>query len=216
MNIDFYRSIALETIVYLIRSRAWHVILNISLFSCLYIATLVAGYQGINQGFGWIWAVVAVIAAMGFRLSLPLVVAAYIHAMNAWGWPLAMAALFATGPQIWLWIEQQLSYARLLKSPWPRELHLIFIGSLMRPLFVVRLVAGFEGIENGMSLFWAVVAIAALAFLRFDLPLVAGAFYHATNAWSWHPAMALLFATALDICVLVKNSTLGGTLKIGR
>jgi len=32
MNIDFYRSIGLETIVYLIRSRAWHVILNISLF----------------------------------------------------------------------------------------------------------------------------------------------------------------------------------------
>jgi len=86
----------------------------------------------------------------------------------------------------------------------------------MRPLFVVRLVAGFEGIENGMSMFWAVVAIAALAFLRFDLPLVAGAFYHATNAWSWHPAMALLFATALDICVLLKKSTLGGTLKIGR
>jgi len=100
MNIDFYRLIALETIVYLIHSRAWHVILNISLFSCLYIATLVAGYQGINRGFGWIWAVVAVIAAMGFRLSLPLVVAAYIHAMNAWGWPLAMAALFATALDI--------------------------------------------------------------------------------------------------------------------
>jgi hypothetical protein len=177
MNIDFNRSIALETIVYLIRSRAWHVILNISLFSCLYLATLVAGFQGINQGFGWIWAVVAVIAAMGFRFSLPLVVAAYIHAMNAWGWPLAMAALFATGPQIWLWIEQQLSYARLLKSPWPRELHWILIGSLVRTLYVVWLVAGFEGLENRMSFVSAVLAVAAHAFLCFDLPLVAGAFF---------------------------------------
>lgn len=212
----FFRSIALETIVYFYRSRAWHVILVISLFQCLYLATLVAGFQGIANGFGWAWAFVAVIAAIGLRLSMPLMVAAYIHAMNAWGWPLAMAALFATGPQIWIWIEQQLFYARLLRSPWPRELYWILLGSLMRLLFFVRLVAGFEGIENGIGFFWAVVAVAALVFLRLDLPLVAGAFFHATNAWSWHPAMAMLFATGLDICVLIKQYMLGRLLKIGR
>ena len=117
MNIDFYRSIGLETIVYLIRSRAWHVILNISLFSCLYIDTLVAGYQGINQGFGWIWAVVAVIAAMGFRLNLPLVVAAYIHAMNAWNWHPAMAVLFATSLQICVLIRDR---EYVLRECWRR------------------------------------------------------------------------------------------------
>ena len=101
MNLDFFRSRALY--------------LDASLFVCLYLARLMAGFKGIENRFGWAWAVVALTAAMGFRLSRPLVVAAYIHAMNPWGWPLAMAALFATGPQIWLLIEQQLSYVKLLK-----------------------------------------------------------------------------------------------------
>jgi hypothetical protein len=171
---------------------------------CLYLAMLVAGFQGIANSFGWVRAVVAVIAAMGFRLSRPLVVAAYIHAMNPWGWPLAMAAMFATGPQIWLLIEQQLWYVKLLKQPWPKELYWILTGSLVRTLYIVWLVAGFEGIENRMS-FSAVLVVAAHAFLCFDLSLVAGALFHATNAWNWHLAMAVLFATGLHICVLIRD-----------
>lgn len=216
MNLRFYRSIELYTIFNLFRSRLWYRILYFGLFSCLYFATLVTGFLGIANGFGWVWAVVAVIAAMGFRLSLPLVVATCIYAMNAWGWPLAMAALFATGPQILLWIEQHFSYDTLLKSSWPRELVWVLFGCLLIPLFVVRLVAGFEGVVNGMGIYWAVLAVAALGLLRFDLPLVIGAYFHATNAWSWHPAMAVLFAISLDICVLSRHYLLAGTQKLGR
>jgi len=78
---------------------------------------LVAGFQGIENGFGWVWAVVAVIAAMGFRLSLPLVVAAYIHAINAWGWPLAMAALIVTGLHICVLIRDR---EYVLRECWRR------------------------------------------------------------------------------------------------
>jgi len=92
-------------------------ILSFSLFTRLYHAMLVAGLQGIANGFGWVWAVVAVIAAMGFRLSLPLVVAAYIHAMNPWDWPLAMAVLFATGLHICVLIRDR---EYVLRECWRR------------------------------------------------------------------------------------------------
>jgi hypothetical protein len=216
MSFRFYRSIELYTIFNLFRSRAWYRLFYFGLFACLYLATLAAGFQGIANGFGWFWAVVAVIAAMGFRLNLPLVVATYIYAMNDWGWSMAMAAMFATGPQILLWIEQHFSHDTLLKSSWPRELCWILVGCLLIPLFLVKLVAGFEGIENGVGFYWAVLAVAALGLIRFDLPLVVGAYFHATNAWSWHPAMAVLFAIALDICVLIRQYLLPGMQRIGR
>lgn len=212
----FYFNIVTEAVVYLFRHRAWHIVLPVTLFSSLYLATLVAGFQGIANGFGWGWAVVALIAALGFRLSLPLNVSAYIHAMNAWGFPWAMAVAFATGPLVLIWIENQLSYARTLGSPWRRELCFILIGSLMHPLFFVRLVAGFQGIESGMNQFWAVAAVASLFVFRVDLPLVAGAYFYATNTWSWHPAMAVLFATSLDIYKLVMRYMTVRMLKMGR
>jgi len=92
-------------------------ILSFSLFTCLYLAMLVAGFQGIANGYGWVWAVMAVIAAMGSRLSLPLVVAACVHAMNAWGWPLAMAALFATSLHICVLIRDR---EYVLRECWRR------------------------------------------------------------------------------------------------
>ena len=92
-------------------------ILSFSLFTCLYLAMLVAGFQGIANGYGWVLAVMAVITAMGFRLSLPLVVAAFIHAMNAWNWHPAMAVLFATSLHICVLIRDR---EYVLRECWRR------------------------------------------------------------------------------------------------
>jgi hypothetical protein len=50
-----------------------------------------------------------------------------------------------------------------------------------------------------MGLIWAVVAVAAL-MCRFRIGLFGiGACFHATNAWGWNPAMAVLFAAGPTI-----------------
>jgi hypothetical protein len=91
MNLSFFRSRALS--------------LGTSLFICLFIARLMAGFQGIANGFGWGWALLALIAAIGFHLTEPMIIAAFVHAINAWHWHPAMAALFVTGPIICLLVR---------------------------------------------------------------------------------------------------------------
>ena len=184
-----------------LRSRALH--LGASLFMCLYLARLMAGFQGIENGFGWAWAVVALIAAMVFHLTEPIIIAAYIYTAKAWHWHHAISALFATSPVILLGIYHYFSHPKARQSSWSAELTSIFLFILMLCLGVAMSAAGFEGIENGIGLVWAVVAIAAFTFFRFDLPLGAGAYFHATNAWNWHPAIAVLFVAGPIICLLI-------------
>ena len=190
MNFHFFRSRALYP--------------GASLFMCLYLARLIAGFQGVDFGLGLFWAaVVAVTAGKGSRLLIyPLAIPAYIHAVNSWNWHPAISALFATSPEILIGIEQYLSNAKDLRRSWSAELISIPIFILAKCLNVAWLSAGFEGIANSMGLPWALVAAAALVF-RFDLPLFVGAYIHATNAWNWHPAIAVLFVMGSTICALL-------------
>ena len=59
------------------------------------IAQLAAGFDGIEQGIGSFWAWAALVAALGFRFTLPITIGAFFGAMNVWGWHWALAALFA-------------------------------------------------------------------------------------------------------------------------
>ena len=65
------------------------------LFIVYGIAQMVAGYIGIDFHFGSIWAVVAIIATMMFRFTLPITIGAFFGAMEVWGWHWGLAALFA-------------------------------------------------------------------------------------------------------------------------
>ena len=59
------------------------------------IAQIVAGYVGIEDGLGTLWAWGAVVIGLLFRFTLPLTIGAFFGAMNVWGWHWALAALFA-------------------------------------------------------------------------------------------------------------------------
>ncbi len=63
-------------------------------FMAFGISQLVAGYEGIAQGLGHIWAVAALVAALAFRFTLPITVGAFFGAMHVWGWPWFAALLF--------------------------------------------------------------------------------------------------------------------------
>jgi hypothetical protein len=64
-------------------------------FFAFAIAQIAAGYAGIDQGIGHIWAIIAVFAAVLFRFTLPITVGAFFGAMSVWGWHWAYALLFA-------------------------------------------------------------------------------------------------------------------------
>lgn len=64
-------------------------------FMAFGIAHLIAGFAGIEQGIGSIWAWIALFAALALRFTLPITVGAFFGAMNVWGWHWALAALFA-------------------------------------------------------------------------------------------------------------------------
>jgi hypothetical protein len=64
-------------------------------FFILGIAQVVAGYAGISQGIGTIWAIAAVAVAFLFRFTLPLTIGSFFGAMNVWGWNWFASALFA-------------------------------------------------------------------------------------------------------------------------
>ena len=51
---------------------------------CLYIAVLVAGFEGIKKSFGLFWAVVAIATLFCRQPPIALACGAAIHAMNAW------------------------------------------------------------------------------------------------------------------------------------
>ena len=54
-----------------------------------------AGWAGIEDSFGWGWGVAAILAALLFRFTLPIVVGAFLCAKNIWGWHWFFAAVFA-------------------------------------------------------------------------------------------------------------------------
>lgn len=71
-------------------------------FSVLYIGFIAFGvfqmwaaWLGITSQIGPSWAVGAIILAIIFRTSLPILVGAFLGALNVWGWHWALAALFA-------------------------------------------------------------------------------------------------------------------------
>jgi hypothetical protein len=74
----------LTLISYSLRTGAWHLILGVSMAWCLYIAVLVAGFEGIKNSFGLFWAVVAIATLFCRQPAIALAGGAAIHAMNAW------------------------------------------------------------------------------------------------------------------------------------
>lgn len=64
-------------------------------FMAFGIAQLVAGFVGIEDGLGVVWAWVALVAALMFRFTLPITVGSFFGALNVWGWHWAFAGLFA-------------------------------------------------------------------------------------------------------------------------
>lgn len=72
-------------------------------------AQLFAGFVGIEDGLGMLWAWVALVAALIFRFTLPITVGSFFGAMNVWGWHWAAAALFAA-PGLLLIVPGVLAY----------------------------------------------------------------------------------------------------------
>jgi hypothetical protein len=183
-------------------------VVSLSVYTCLYFTKLAAGFQGISHSIGFLWAIVAIVA-QAYRVTLPLTVAAYWHAMVAWGWHPAIAVLLATLPETWVEIEQFTSLARIgaRRTLWPGECAWVLSTIPWRCFQVAVLVAGFQGIHNSAGFPYAILAVAALLTCRFDLPLTVGAYLHATHAWGWHPAMAVLFAAGPTLCLLFRLFT---------
>lgn len=83
------------------------------LFLVYILALLVAGYAGIHFHLGAVWAVIATIAALYFRFTLPMAIGAFFGAMNVWGWHWVLAAVFAAPglafiiPWVILWIIER-------------------------------------------------------------------------------------------------------------
>ena len=172
---------------------------------CLWLAVIWAGSQGVENRFGsvGIAAVLLVAFSQDFRnCQNPLLIAAYSHAISAWDWHPAIAALFATSH---LFYNQIRGYC-LFRANYPRwevELISILIFYLTLCLNVAVLTAGYEGIEKGMGLVWAVVAVAAL-MCRLTIGLFGiGACFQITNVWGWNPAVAVLFTAGPTICFLI-------------
>jgi len=65
------------------------------LFLAFGLAQLAAGFVGIANSFGTVWAIGAIIAALMFRFTLPITIGAFFGAMNVWGWHWFFAAIFA-------------------------------------------------------------------------------------------------------------------------
>jgi len=172
---------------------------------CLWLAVIWAGFQGIENRFGsvGIAAVLSVAFSQDFRnCQNPLLIAAYIHAISAWDLHPVISALFVTSPLVLMQIKSYF-FLRAKVPHWEMEMISILIFYIMLCLNIAVLAAGFEGIENGMGLVWAVVAVAAL-MCRFSIGLFGiGACFQVANAWGWNPVMAVLFAAGPSICFLI-------------
>ncbi len=57
-------------------------------------AQLNAGYAGIQQTIGPVWAFAALLSAVFLRFTLPITVGAFFGAMTVWGWHWSLALLF--------------------------------------------------------------------------------------------------------------------------
>ena len=54
-----------------------------------------AGWLGLEDSFGWGWAVIAAVLAILFRFTIPIAIGAFLCAKNIWEWHWALALLFA-------------------------------------------------------------------------------------------------------------------------
>jgi len=59
------------------------------------IVQLWAGWVGLDDSFGRGWAAAAVVLALFFRFTLPIVVGGFLCAKNVWEWHWFFALLFA-------------------------------------------------------------------------------------------------------------------------
>lgn len=59
------------------------------------ILQLAAGWAGIEDSFGWGWGLAAILAAIFFRFTIPIVFGAFLCAKNIWEWNWFFALLFA-------------------------------------------------------------------------------------------------------------------------
>jgi hypothetical protein len=170
----------------------------------LWIAVFWAGFQGLEQRVGWIGSAVGIFAPLYFRnWNNPILIGAYLHAVNAWSWNPATSGLLAASPGTLMMIQMYFSLPRANKPAWKAELMSLLIFSLMLCLNTTLLGAGFEGIENRMGLTSAIIAVAA-NMCRLVIGFFAiGAYFEATNAWGWNPAMAVHFIAAPAICFLL-------------
>lgn len=61
----------------------------------LSLANIVVGFMGIENEWGFGWAVGAIFLALLFRFTLPLTIGAFYGALNIFGWHWFFALLFA-------------------------------------------------------------------------------------------------------------------------
>jgi hypothetical protein len=59
------------------------------------ILQIAAGWAGIEDSFGWGWGLAAILAAIFFRFTIPIVAGAFLCAKNIWDWHWFFALLFA-------------------------------------------------------------------------------------------------------------------------
>lgn len=170
----------------------------------LLMAAYWAGFQGLEDRFGRAGLAIGIAASHDVRKWYnPILLAAYSHATTAWTWHPATSALLAASTSILMMIEIYFSLPRANKPDWRLEWISILIFGFMLCLNMAVLAGGFEGIQKSIGLGWAVLALAALMY-RFSLGAFGiGACFHATSAWGWNPALAILFAATPNICFLI-------------
>lgn len=70
-------------------------VLGVIAFFAFGIAQSVVGYMGIEDGLGKWWAIGALVAAFGFRFTLPLTIGTFFGATNVLDWHWFWALLLA-------------------------------------------------------------------------------------------------------------------------
>ncbi|MDP9064785.1 MAG: hypothetical protein M3O06_02835 [Pseudomonadota bacterium] len=70
-------------------------IVGVLVFFIYGASQIAAGYAGIAQGLGPIWALGALGVVVVLRFTLPMTIGAFYGAMHVWGWHWAAALLFA-------------------------------------------------------------------------------------------------------------------------
>lgn len=69
-------------------------ILGFILIMAYGIAQFVAGYIGIEEHFGAVWAGAALFGAFMFRFMLPITIGGFFGATDVWGWHWSLALVF--------------------------------------------------------------------------------------------------------------------------